>query len=92
MYDNEKAIPIIQRTEGPVYEVITHKTVHALKQSLGNDTFVSIPANVKVLIFYDSIVGVVKNGGTNVPTQFLYAAGGYENDINDSLVINGDCY
>ena len=92
MYDNEKSIPIIQRTEGPVYEVITHKTIHALKQSPGNDTFVNIPANVKVLIFYDSIVGVIKNGGTNVPTQFLYAAGGYETDINDSLVINGDCY
>lgn len=92
MYDKEKSIPIIQRTEGPVYEVITHKTVHALKQSPGNDTFVNIPANAKVLIFYDSIVGVIKNGGTNVPTQFLYAAGGYETDINDSLVINGDCY
>lgn len=92
MYDSENSTPIIQRTEGPVYEVTTLNMIRALKQSPINDASVNVPANVKVLVFYDSIVGVMENGGTNVPTQFLYAAEGYETDINSSLVVNGDCY
>ena len=92
MYDSENSEPIIQKTEGPVYEVNTLNTVRALKQDPKRDSTVNIPANASVLVFYDSIVNILESGGANVPTQFLYAPEGYETDINDSLVTNGDCY
>ena len=92
MYDSENSEPVIQKTEGPVYEVTTLNTVRALKQDPKRDSTVNIPANANVLVFYDSIVNILESGGTNVPTQFLYAPEGYETDINDSLVTNGDCY
>lgn len=92
MYDSENSEPIIQKTEGPVYEITTLNTVRALKQNPKRDSTVNIPANANVLVFYDSIVNILESGGTNVSTQFLYAPEGYETDINDSLVINGDCY
>ncbi|MBQ5474378.1 MAG: hypothetical protein IIT65_06680 [Lachnospiraceae bacterium] len=92
MYDSENSESIIQKTEGPVYEVTTLNTVRALKQDPKRDSTVNIPANANVLVFYDSIVNILESGGANVSTQFLYAPEGYETDINDSLVINGDCY
>ena len=91
MYDTQLGEKIIQKTEGPVYEVSTLNTVRALKQSPSGDRSVNIPANSPVLVFYDSIINVLDTGGT-IPTQFLYAEEGYKTDINDSLVINGECY
>ena len=90
-YDTTANDKIIQRTEGPVYEVTTLNEVTAIKQSPIRDITTTIPSNKKVLIFYDSIINILETGGT-IPTQFLYAEEGYETDINDSLVINGDCY
>lgn len=91
-YDATHSQRIIQRSEGPVYEVSVLNAFTATKQSPNGDTSVTIPKNARVLVFYDSIVSVMESGGTNVPTQFLYSSTGYITDVNNMLVINGDCY
>ncbi|MBO7078860.1 MAG: hypothetical protein J6W64_03515 [Bacilli bacterium] len=45
-------------------------------------------ADKKILLFYDSIVNI----DNAKSAQFIYSSNGYETDINDSLVINGNCY
>ena len=92
MYDNEKSTSIIQRTEGPVYEVVVDtNSFSATRQSFNNDSNYPIPLGAKILVFYDSIVDAM-DGAVNIPIQFCYAAEGYETDVNDQLVTNGDCY
>ena len=91
-YDDEASTPIIQKTEGPVYEVIVDTdTFSATRQDPNGNVNYPIPIGAKILVFYDSIVDVM-DGAQNVPVQFLYAAEGYKTDVNDQLVINGDCY
>ena len=88
-YDSENSEAIIQETVGPVYEVIVNTSFEATKQSAAGD----IPnqlilADKKILLFYDSIVNI----DNAKSAQFIYSSNGYETDINDSLVINGNCY
>lgn len=90
-YDMRSSTPIVQKTEGPVYEIVTTKNFSAIKQNPLGDTTINIPAGKTILIFYDSIVSVLESGGNNVPVQFLYSSTGYITDTNDMLVINGDC-
>ena len=91
-YDAAASTPIIQMTEGPVYEVNTSTAFSATLQRQTGDSTVNIPANKTILVFYDTIVDAQMGTTNNVQVQFLYAANGYTTDINDMLVTNGDCY
>lgn len=91
-YSSSLSTPIIQKTEGPVYEVTTANKFNAIKQNYNGDTSISIPAGKVILLFYDSIVNILNTGGNAIPTQFLYSSNGYITDVNDVLVTNGDCY
>ena len=91
-YDKDNSTPIIQKTEGAVYETtVTVSSFQAIKSSVNGDISVEIPAYAKILVFYDSLVGCF-DGAENKMVQFLYAPEGYITDVNDTLVINGDCY
>lgn len=87
-YDADASEPIIQKTEGPVYEIYTSRDFSASKEPDG--TSVTISKNKKILVFYDSIINI--NDGDIADVQFLYSADEYQTDVNDDLVINGDCY
>lgn len=87
-YDESASEPIIQKTEGPVYEIYTSRAFTATKEP--SNINITIPKNKKILVFYDSIINI--NNGDIADVQFLYSADGYQTDINDDLVINGDCY
>ena len=90
-YDYDNSDKILQKSESPVYEVTTQRQFNANKQP--NDVSILIPNNKKILVFYDSVVDILDESKANdIYTQFLYASNGYETDINDALVINGDCY
>lgn len=97
-YDNDSSTPIYQKTEGPVYEVVLAAQLNAIKQNPGKedsstiDTYIS--AGKLILVFYDSLLDILDTTKEvkHVETQFLYSPTGYEQDINDSLVINGNCY
>ena len=91
-YDAAASTPIIQLTEGPVYEVTTSTSFNATRQRQTGDSNITIPANKTILVFYDTIVNAQTGTTNNVQVQFLYAVNGYTTDINDMLVTNGDCY
>ena len=96
-YNNALSEQIIQKTEGPVYEVAVSNQISAIKQYPGQsgqlgDSSVTIQQNEKILVFYDSIVDLLDEDKPKVTIQFLYSSSGeYITDINDMLVINGDC-
>ena len=91
-YDDNASTPIIQRTEGPVYECTTQVAVSAIVQVRGGDAEIEIPAGKLILVFYDSLVNLLNiTENTTAAIQFLYSPDGYITDINDMVVINGDC-
>ena len=91
-YDDNASTPIIQRTEGPVYECTTWAAAPAVVQVPSSDTEIEIPANKLILVFYDSLVNLLNiTENTTAAIQFLYSPDGYITDINDMVVINGDC-
>jgi hypothetical protein len=65
-YDDKSSTPIIQRTEGPVYDVLVEEGFSATLQSVNKDQEATIPSNTRILVFYDTIVNFME-GGTNVP-------------------------
>ena len=91
-YDAAASTPIVQKTEGPVYEVTTSTSFSATRQRQSGDASINIPINKKILVFYDTIVNAQEGTTNNVQVQFLYSANGYITDVNDMLVVNGDCY
>lgn len=97
-YDSDSSTSIYQKTEGPVYEVSLKQQLNAIKQIPGREDSTTIdaiiPINKLILVFYDSLLDIldIQTEAKRVETQFLYSAIGYEQDMNDSLVINGDCY
>lgn len=91
-YDNDNSTPIIQKSEGPVYEVTTQANlINVIKQSNLGNSLIYIPAGKKILVFYSSIVDLMDATGQTANVQFLYDPDGYETDINDILVTNGYC-
>ena len=91
-YDDKASTPIIQRTEGPVYECTTQVAISAIVQARGGDAKIEIPAGKLILVFYDSLVNLLNiTENTKAAIQFLYSPDGYITDINDMVVINGDC-
>ena len=91
-FDEINSTPIIQKTEEPVYEVITNDVINATKQSPNGDEQQIIPTNKKILVFYSCAVDIVNTDFINKDIQFLYSDSGYQTDDNEMLVINGDCY
>lgn len=92
-YDDNASTPIIQKTEGPVYEVQTITQFEATKQSPYGDEEEIIAADKKILVFYDSLINLLNiTEPIESNIQFLYSADGYQTDINDMVVINGNCY
>ncbi len=92
-YDDNTSTPIIQRTEGPVYECNTLIEFSATKQQHGGDVEDTIDADKTILVFYDSLVNILNiTEDTTAAIQFLYAPNGYITDVNDMVVINGNCY
>lgn len=94
-YDSDKGTPIIQRTEGPMYEAIIETDFKATLQSPTGDLLnQNISKTGKILVFYDSVVDVLTGANQNIQKcQFLYTEDeGWATDINDSLVTNGKCY
>ena len=93
LYDDEASTPIIQKTEGPVYEVQTITEFIATKQIPNGDIDTIIPFGKNILVFYDSLVNVLAaEEKIETTIQFLYDPNKYITDINDMVVINGDCY
>lgn len=91
-FDEQNSTKIIQKTEEPVYEVVTNKVIKATLQSPNGDTAVQIPLNGNILVFYSSVIDITSEELVNKNIQFLYAEDGYYTDENEMLVINGDCY
>ena len=94
-YDSDKGTPIIQRTEGPMYEAIIETDFKATLQSpMGDLLNQNISKTGKILVFYDSVVDVLTGANQNIQKcQFLYTEDeGWTTDINDSLITNGKCY
>ena len=89
-YDYDASTKIIQKTEGPVYEVSATASFNATKQN--PDEPIEVVAGNKILVYYDSLVNLLNiEEATEANVQFLYSADGYQTDVNDMLVINGDC-
>ena len=91
-FDAAHSTKIIQKTEEPVYEVITSASFSATKQSPNGDSSAIIPSGENILIFYSSIIGINTTQQQQTDIQFVYAEGDYITDENDMLVLNGDCY
>lgn len=92
-YNEEKSTPIIQKAKGPVYETTVLNSFSAVKQSPNGNLNTIIPSGKTILVFYDSLTNLLLHDIVNdAEIQFLYSAEDYQTDINESLVINGDCY
>ena len=86
-YDEESSTPIIQKTEGPVYEAKIETNFRAIEQLIDKDNSININKTGKMLVFYDSVVNILditeRIKGT---CQFLYTEdAGWATDINDVL-------
>ena len=92
-YDEESSTPIIQKTEGPVYEAEIETNFCAIEQLIDKDNSININKTGKMLVFYDSVVNILDiTERTKGTCQFLYTEdAGWATDINDALVTNGKC-
>lgn len=92
-YDEESSTPIVQKTEGPVYEAEIETNFRAIEQLIDGDNSININKTGKMLVFYDSIVNILDiTERTKGTCQFLYTEdAGWATDINDALVTNGKC-
>lgn len=92
-YDEESSTPIIQKTEGPVYEAEIETNFRAIEQLIDKDNSININKTGKMLVFYDSVVNILDiTERTKGTCQFLYTEdAGWATDINDVLVTNGKC-
>lgn len=79
---------VYQQTEEPVYEVNIESNFVALKNP--NDTSEEIISGNSALIYYSCAPDI---NNLNTRCQFYYNGSTiWQQDINDMLVINGDCY
>ena len=69
-FDKENSTKIIQRTEEPVYEIISTKMIKATLQSPNGDTDVQIPAQKNILVFYSSVIDIISEESINKDIQF----------------------
>lgn len=93
-YDKNASTAIVQKTEGPVYEVKVKNTFSAKLQSLNSSEdgkLYTFAAGKIILVFYDSLVNLQRGMTTKADIQFLWASS-YTTDVNDMLVTNGECY
>lgn len=92
-YDEESSTPIIQKTEGPVYEAKIETNFRAIEQLIDGDNNININKTGKMLVFYDSVVNILDiTERTKGTCQFLYTEdAGWATDINDVLVTSGKC-
>ena len=87
-YDEEGSDVIYQETEEAVYESTTMHSFTAQKAPDGQDT--TIEAGRAILIFYSS---AYDKDNLKPKCQFYYTTDeSWKQDVNDMLVINGDCY
>ena len=71
-FDEENSEVIIQKTEEPVYEVVTFNTINATLQSPNGDVSAIIPLNKNILVFYSSVMDITEDF-IEKDIQFLYS-------------------
>ena len=87
-FNKEKSDIIYQKTEEPVYEAQTLSSFNATRAPSGES--VEIQSGLPILLYY-SYAPDINNLKNDI--QFYYSGTNqWQHDINDMLVINGDCY
>lgn len=97
-YDTNAGEHIIQKSEGPVYEVKTQRSFSATwSPSFEIEESAIVSSTDTILVFYDSLVGL-EGTVENKEIQFLYRNpyekwyGVYTTDVNNMLVTNAVCF
>lgn len=87
---------IFQRTEEPVYEITSARSITCMKQIPGGtDVSTTIPNGSNVLLFYSCVSSILdgcKDGIPPTEIQVLYDENGYQYKLNSITIANGDNY